>query len=88
LGDRARAAQIVRGLTSRAERGDAPPFAVALAHTGVGDKEQALAWLEKAVATHDPDVTGILSAPLLEPLGADPRFARLVPRMGAGAATE
>jgi tetratricopeptide (TPR) repeat protein len=81
-GDRARATQIVRELASRAARADVPPFAVALAYTGIGDNEQALAWLERAVTTHDPDVTGVLGSPLLEPLRADPRFAGLVRRMG------
>jgi TolB-like protein/Tfp pilus assembly protein PilF len=81
-GDRARATQIVGELAGRAARGDVPPFAVALAYTGVGDTEQALAWLERAVTTHDPDATGVLTSPLLHPLRADPRFARLVRRMG------
>jgi tetratricopeptide (TPR) repeat protein len=80
-GNRARAAQIVGDLTIRAARGVVPPYAVAVAYTGLGDKEQALAWLERAVATHDPDATG-WSSPLLDPLRADPRFARLVRRMG------
>jgi serine/threonine protein kinase/Tfp pilus assembly protein PilF len=81
-GDRARATQIVGELTSRAARGDVPPFAIALAYTGLGDKKQAIAWLDRAVATHDPDVTGAASSPLLDPLRADPRFTRLVRRMG------
>jgi tetratricopeptide (TPR) repeat protein len=81
-GDRARATQLVRDLTSRAARGYVPPFAIALAYTGLGDKEQALAWLERAVATHDPDVIGVGSSPLLDPLRGDARFARLVRRMG------
>jgi adenylate cyclase len=81
-GDRTRAAQIVRELTRRAARGDIPPFAIALAHTGVGDKEQAFAWLDKAAAARDPNLTLRWSSPLLDPLRADPRFTRLLRRMG------
>ena len=63
------------------ELGYVSPFAVALAHTGLGQREEALAWLERAAAMQDPYFTINHREPLLDPLRSDPRFASLLRRM-------
>jgi len=61
----------------------AAPALFALVHLGLGDKERAIEWLEKACATHDSLLTGWLSVePAFDPLRSDPRFHSLLRRIG------
>jgi len=39
-----------------------------------GDKQAALDWLDKAVAAHDPNLSSLLSDPLLDPVSGEARF--------------
>jgi TolB-like protein/DNA-binding winged helix-turn-helix (wHTH) protein/Tfp pilus assembly protein PilF len=53
---------------------------IALMYVGLGDKDQAMKWLEKAYAEHfNPS---ILIRPAFDPLRSDPRFQNLVHRIG------
>ena len=53
-------------------------------YVGLGDKDQAMKWLEKAYAEHfDPS---ILLRPVFDPLRSDPRFQNLVHRIGLASA--
>jgi serine/threonine-protein kinase len=76
-GQRARAYEIIEELKSRTRDEFVPPFAVAYIYAGLGDREQAFAWLERAVSVRDPVLTMNHLDPALDPLRADPRFARL-----------
>lgn len=59
------------------------PNAAALlwAHLGVGDKEEALADLEKAYADHNNILTTLKVEPAFDPLRSDPRFEDLLRRV-------
>jgi TolB-like protein/Flp pilus assembly protein TadD len=81
-GNRGRAAAILEGFQREAKLGYVSPFAIALAHTGLGQREEAFAWLQRAAATHDPYLAINHREPLLDPLRSDPRFASLLRRMG------
>ena len=48
----------------------------------LGDKERALALLEKAYQEHDPWLPMDMAAPRLDPLRSDPRFQDLLRRIG------
>jgi TolB-like protein/Tfp pilus assembly protein PilF len=48
----------------------------------LGDREQALRWLERAHAERDDELVWIAVEPWYEPLRADPRFKALLERMG------
>jgi serine/threonine-protein kinase len=61
-----------------AQSGDAANYNYAQVAAQWGDKEAALSWLDKAVATHDSNLSNILSDPLLDPIGAEPRFKAIV----------
>ena len=61
-----------------------PPFHVAMAYVGLGEADAAFRWLERAFREHDVHLTGLAVVPAFEPLRVDPRFARLVRRIGLG----
>jgi len=48
---------------------------------GLGDKEQALAWLEKAYEDRSFFMVDLKVEPELDPLRSDPRFQHLLRRM-------
>ncbi len=64
------------------ERGYVAPFGIIWAYAGLGDKEQAFAWLEKSYQEHRDRIVWLNVDPLLEPLRSDPRFQDLLRRVG------
>lgn len=56
-------------------------YGVALVHAGLGDKEQAFAWLEKAFAERSHWLVWLRLDPRWKALRGDPRFAELVGRL-------
>jgi TolB-like protein/Tfp pilus assembly protein PilF len=59
-----------------------PRFSFIWAYAGLGDREQAFAWLEKAYRERRGRVFLLNVDPLLDPLRSDPRFQDLVRRVG------
>ena len=51
-------------------------------YVGLGDKEQAFAWLEKGYQQRDFWLTTLKSEPMYDTLRSDPRFQELVRRIG------
>ncbi|HKW62637.1 MAG TPA: winged helix-turn-helix domain-containing protein [Candidatus Acidoferrum sp.] len=58
------------------------PVTMLWAHLGVGDKEEALADLEKAYSEHFGNLTTLKVEPAFDPLRGDPRFQDLLRRVG------
>src|SRR5262249_16974930 len=57
-------------------------YSFALAYIGLGDKEEALRWLEQSYLHRaGSDVTWIRVDPLLDPLRGDPRFEALAEKI-------
>jgi tetratricopeptide (TPR) repeat protein len=54
---------------------------MALIHAGLGEREQAFAWLEKALAEKDVELILLNSNPLFDSLRPDPRFQTILRRM-------
>jgi len=48
---------------------------------GLGEKDQAFAWLQKAFEVHDGSMVVIQAEPMLDDLRSDPRYAELLRRM-------
>ena len=63
-----------------------PAFYVALLYTGLGDKDQAFAWLDRAFEERSGYLTEIHVDPMFDPLRSDPRFEVLARRLGLEAA--
>ena len=54
---------------------------MALAKDGLGERDEAISWLQRAVEERDPVVPFANSFPAFAPLRADPRFQALRRRM-------
>ena len=57
------------------------PSALIWAYIGMGNKEQAFVWLEKAYSQHS-SLTSLKVDPIYDPLRSDPRFQDLLRRVG------
>jgi hypothetical protein len=55
---------------------------LALAHLGMGQREEAMELLDQAVAERSPRVAFLGVEPHFDPLWADTRFQRLISRIG------
>jgi TolB-like protein/Tfp pilus assembly protein PilF len=53
-----------------------------VAYVGMGDKDKAFAWLQKAYLEHSPVLTALKVDPIYDPLRSDPRFQDLLRRVG------
>jgi hypothetical protein len=49
---------------------------------GMGDKDKALVWLEKAYAERADGLTWLNVEPMLDEVRSDPRFEDLIHRIG------
>jgi TolB-like protein/DNA-binding winged helix-turn-helix (wHTH) protein/Tfp pilus assembly protein PilF len=58
------------------------PAAFAWACVGMGKKDEALAWLDKAYARHSNSMSALKIEPGWDPLRGDPRFQRLMQKVG------
>jgi hypothetical protein len=58
------------------------PYSFVLVYAGMGDRDQALAWLEKAYAERSDYMPYLRLEPMLDSLRSDQRFAALVGRVG------
>jgi TolB-like protein/DNA-binding winged helix-turn-helix (wHTH) protein/Flp pilus assembly protein TadD len=80
-GRKDQAQQIIRELRQDSTTRYVSPFAFALIYTGLGEKEQAFDWLDKAYRQRDPSLSTIRGDPRLDPLRGDPRFQDLLRRV-------
>ena len=81
-GRRAEALAILEGLGHLSATRYVSPYSVALVHAGLGDRDQALAWLEKAYAERSDYMPYLRLEPMLDGLRSDHRFTALVGRVG------
>jgi tetratricopeptide (TPR) repeat protein len=68
-------------LSELSERRFVSPFYTALIHLGLGEKNSALKWLEKAYDEHDHALETLKVEPMLDSLRSHPRFEALLKRM-------
>jgi tetratricopeptide (TPR) repeat protein len=78
LGDRGKAEQISRDLGDLSKRRYVSPANVAAVYLGLGEKDKALDWLDKAFEDRDPVLWWIKSDQLYDSLRNEPRFKALV----------
>ena len=80
-GARAEAEAILHDLEVRAHTSYVSPVAFQMVYLGLGDTEQAFAWLERAYDERRGWLAYLKVEPMFDPLRADPRFAAMVHRM-------
>jgi tetratricopeptide (TPR) repeat protein len=80
IGRRSEAEQIITTLNQIAQTRFVPPFAFALVYTGLGDRDAAFHWLEKAYAVRDIGLVFLPAAPMWDSLRSDKRFQDLLRR--------
>jgi TolB-like protein/DNA-binding winged helix-turn-helix (wHTH) protein/Tfp pilus assembly protein PilF len=82
IGRRSEAEQIITTLNQIAESRFVPPYAFALVYTGLGDRDAAFQWLEKAYAVRDIGLVFLPANPMWDSLRSDERFQSLLRRCG------
>jgi TolB-like protein/Flp pilus assembly protein TadD len=80
-GKRRDALRLVQELKEISRKRYASPYAFAVVFAGLGNKNQAFAWLQRAYKEHDSALPFLKVNPRLAPLHADSRFRDLVRRM-------
>ena len=80
-GRKGEALKLISELKERAGRHYVSSFLFAEAYGGLGEKDQALAWLERAYEDRDQWMVYMASYPGLDPLRSEPRFQALLRRM-------
>jgi hypothetical protein len=68
-------------LNERARRQYISPYGIALIHAGLGDKDRAFEWLEKAFQDRSSWLIYLKVEPLFASLQSDPRAAALLRRL-------
>ena len=58
------------------------PYDIAFVYAGLGEKEKAVAWLEKAFQERTIAIVSLKVDPYWDSLRTDPRFADLLRRVG------
>ncbi len=81
-GKRAQALQVIEELKERSRQSYVGAYEIAVIYVGLGDKDQAFAWLEKACQERSAWLVYLTREPRLDPLRPDPRFRELVRRVG------
>jgi tetratricopeptide (TPR) repeat protein len=81
-GKRAEALDMLDQLMKRSKQSYVSPYFIALIYTGLGDKDQTFAWLEKAYEERFPYLVLLKVEPVFDSLRSDPRFQDLLRRVG------
>ena len=82
-GDRQGAEQAIAGLKALWPEQPRAALGLAVVFSGLGDKENALYWLEQAYQMHVSDLIGIEQDPHFLQVRSDRRFQRLVQQLGS-----
>ncbi|MDQ3173897.1 MAG: tetratricopeptide repeat protein, partial [Acidobacteriota bacterium] len=81
-GNKSEAQKILNDLQEGSRRRYVSPYYIAVIYTGLGEKEQAFKWLEKAYEERSGRLVYLEVEPMFDSLRADPRFTDLLRRVG------
>jgi DNA-binding winged helix-turn-helix (wHTH) protein/TolB-like protein len=81
-GEREKAVRMLDELKRLSQERYVSPFFIALIHLGLGENDQAFAYLEQAYRERNCWLTGLSRDPRFDHLRADPRFTDLLRRVG------
>jgi tetratricopeptide (TPR) repeat protein len=72
------AQQVLLSLQEKSQHAYVPPFLFAIVFTGLGDNDQAFAWLQKARQEREEWFVWLPVEPAFDPLRSDPRFSEML----------
>ena len=81
-GKRAEALKILEELKALSRRRYVSPSSIALIYVGLGEKDLAFDWLQKAVTDHDIPLPPLRTGEEWASLRSDPRYGELLNRIG------
>jgi tetratricopeptide (TPR) repeat protein len=81
-GRKREANQILSELLQLQKQRYVTPMAISFVYIGLGKKDQAFAWLEKAYQERSNHIAFFKVNPTVDPLRSDPRFADFLRRIG------
>ena len=81
-GRRGEAQQVINRLLERSKHSYVAPYYIALVYTGLGEKDEAFDWLEKAYEERESYFNLFKVEPVFDSLRSDPRFLGLLKRIG------
>ena len=81
-GRRQEACECLERLNAIAQRRHLASSCYAILHLGLGDREKSLDWLERGCDQHESQIAGVYVHPVYDPLRAEPRFQKLLQRIG------
>ena len=83
IGRRAEAQKMLRDLEQKSKRDYVSPYVIATVYAGLGEKDRAFEFLERAYQARSLDISWHIKADLrINNLRSDPRFSNLLSRMG------
>jgi tetratricopeptide (TPR) repeat protein len=81
-GRRGEAQKIVEGLKEQAKQHHVTPYVIAMVYIGLGERDEAFAWIEKAYEGRSTALVWFKTDPLWDTLRSDPRYRDLLRRIG------
>jgi len=81
-GRRVEAERALNELKESSKQGYISSYSIAAIHAGLGEKDQAFIWLEKAYEERSGWLIWLRAEPISDPLRSDPRFQDLLRRVG------
>jgi hypothetical protein len=80
-GSRADAERVIEELQRKSVERYVSPFEIALIHVGLGDRDRAFEWLDKAFRDRSDLLVYLKVDPRLDPIRSDRRFTALVAKV-------
>jgi serine/threonine-protein kinase len=80
-GQRDQARAMAAAISQRSSQEYISPVSIAYVHTALGDFDAAFAHLDRAVHDRDPNILGMKSNPIFDPIRDDPRYHALLAKM-------
>jgi tetratricopeptide (TPR) repeat protein len=81
-GNREAAQKIIAELQEQSKSKYVSAFEIALIHAGLGEKDQAFVWLDKAYEERSSELVTLTTEPRFDNLRSDPHFTELARRIG------
>ena len=81
-GKRYEARKRLNNIIEYAKKNFVSPFDIAYVYGALGEKEEALSWLEKGYSENDVQLIYLKADPAFDALSSDPRFKALLKKVG------